>query len=169
MNHRIAFTALSSALYISSGYITSTMAQDVYVEPMHLLSSNGKVEPERKITELLVKLINDDGLTAKVLESSDPASTSHAYVVTEFVQKKPLLEYPPCQPGLELIGKPVFSASLRKPDGTTLQLGEISGNVQLQKEEISCPSMKINQAAFEREVSKVLAKLVGAIKAKISQ
>ncbi|WP_150794882.1 hypothetical protein [Pseudomonas fluorescens] len=152
-------------LYLLLGLPSAAYSQVVYVEPMRLLSNNGKVEPDRKITKIFVSLMTKRGIQAQALDTPSAGAQSRgAYVVTGFVQKKPLFELPPCSLGLELIGAPEFSASLRKPDGTVTQLKDVSGDVRFEKNEVSCPSIKVNQAALEREVSKVLDKLVGEIK-----
>lgn len=152
-------------LYLSMGLASVAYSQVVYVEPMRLLSSSGKIEPDGKITKILVSLLTKRGVQAQILDTSKSAGAqpSGAYLVTEFVQKKPLFALPPCSPGLELIGAPVFSASLRRADGTVIKLQDVSGDIRFEKSEVSCPAIKVNQVALEREVSKVLDKLAGEI------
>lgn len=161
--NKFLFSCLS--LFLSMGLASVAHSQVVYVEPMRLLSSSGRIEPDGKITKILVSLLTKRGVQAQALDASGSAGVqpSGAYLVTGFVQKKPLFEIPPCSPGLELIGEPEFSASLRSPDGTVIKLKDVSGDVRFEKSEVSCPAIKVNQAAIEREVSKVLDKLAGEI------
>ena len=134
----------------------------VLVEPLRMMTPQGPVL--RQYSVLLRDLLRGRGFNAYVpnADGTLPALPEKYYVVTRFVMKKGL-ESNPCTPGFPPQGDVTFAAVVRRLDGQTVELKDVTAAVKFESADIQCPQGNIRQAAFERVIGMALVPLLNQI------